>query len=155
MNKFETGVNWRKIKAEYIAGGISQRKLAEKYGVSASNLMRKANREQWNKRREAAESKAIAKTEQRTAEKTAEIASDNAVLLERAKTALLGKVVRMIENFPDSGAQVVKKKQNGALLTFSLKDIATVLAVVEDKTEKGKGVDVEDLAPLAELLRDE
>lgn len=155
MNKFETGVNWRKIKAEYIAGGISQRKLAEKYGVSASNLMRKANREQWNKRREAAESKAIAKTEQRTAEKTAEIASDNAVLLERAKTALLGKVVRMIENFPDNGAQVVKKKQNGALLTFSLKDIATVLAVVEDKTEKGKGVDVEDLAPLAELLRDE
>jgi uncharacterized protein YjcR len=155
VNKFETGVNWRKIKAEYIAGGISQRKLAEKYGVSASNLMRKANREQWNKRREAAESKAIAKTEQRTAEKTAEIASDNAVLLERAKTALLGKVVRMIENFPDSGAQVVKKKQNGALLTFSLKDIATVLAVVEDKTEKGKGVDVEDLAPLAELLRDE
>ena len=77
------------------------------------------------------------------------------MLLERAKTALLGKVVRMIENFPDSGAQVVKKKQNGALLTFSLKDIATVLAVVEDKTEKGKGVDVEDLAPLAELLRDE
>lgn len=155
MNKFETGVNWRKIKAEYIAGGISQRKLAEKYGVSASNLMRKANREQWNKRREAAESKAIARTEQKTAEKTAEIASDNAVLLERAKTALLGKVVSMIENFPDSGAQVVKKKQNGALLTFSLKDIATVLAVVEDKTEKGKGVDVEDLAPLAELLRDE
>ena len=27
-------MNWSKIKAEYIAGGISQRKLAEKYGVS-------------------------------------------------------------------------------------------------------------------------
>ena len=151
MNKFETGVNWRKIKAEYIRGGISQRALAEKHGISQRTIERRAQREKWTEKRRDADGKAVEKV----AEKNAEVIADNAVMLERAKTALLGKVVRMIENFPDSGAQVVKKKQNGALLTFSLKDIATVLAVVEDKTEKGKGVDVEDLAPLAELLRDE
>ena len=144
-------MNWRKIKAEYIKGGISQRALAEKHGISQATAERRAKKEKWTTKRREAEQKSIEKV----TEKNAEVIADNAVMLERAKTALLGRVVRMIEIFPDSGAQVVKRKQNGALLTYSLKDIATVLAVVEDKTEKGKGVDVEDLAPLAELLRDE
>lgn len=151
MNKFETGVNWRKIKAEYIAGGISQRALAEKYGVSATMVMRKANKEKWTEKRAAAERKALERVEQ----KNADLVADNATLLEQAKTALLRRVVDMIDKYPDTGAQEVKRKQNGALLKYSLKDIATVLAVVESKQEKGKAADIEDLAPLAELLRDE
>lgn len=151
MNKFETGVNWRKIKAEYIKGGISQRAIAEKYGVSQRTIERRAQREKWTEKRRDADGKAVEKV----AEKTAEAIADNAVMLERAKNALLSRVVGMIENFPDTGAQEVKRKQNGALLKYSLKDIATVLAVVESKAEKGKAADIEDLAPLAELLRDE
>ncbi len=38
---------WSKIKAEYIAGGISYRKLAEKYQVSFNTLKDKAVKEQW------------------------------------------------------------------------------------------------------------
>ena len=144
-------MNWRKIKAEYIAGGISQRALAEKYGVSAGHLMNRAAKEKWNDKRKAAESKALEKTEQ----KTAEIVADNAVLLERAKTGLLRRVVEMIENFPVTSAAEVKTKQNGAILKYSMKDIAAVLSVLEDKTEKGQSADIEDLSPLAELLRDE
>lgn len=151
LNKDETGVNWRKIKAEYIAGGISQRALAEKYGVSATMVMRKANKEKWTEKRAAAERKALEKVEQ----KNADLVADNATLLEQAKTALLRRVVDMIDKYPDTGAQEVKRKQNGALLKYSLKDIAAVLAVVESKQEKGKAADIEDLAPLAELLRDE
>lgn len=147
----KTGVNWRKIKAEYIAGGISQRKLAVKYGVNPNLLMRHANKEGWNKKRKAAESKALEKVEQ----KTAEIISDNAVLLERAKTGLLRRVVDMIENYPATSAAEVKTKQNGAILKYSMKDIAAVLSVLEDKTAKGQSADIEDLSPLAELLRDE
>ena len=145
----KTGVNWRKIKAEYIAGGISQRKLAVKYGVNPNLLMRHANKEGWNKKRKAAESKAMEKVEQ----KTAEAIADNAVLIEKAKTGLLRRVVDMIENYPDSNAAEVKRKQNGALLKYSLKDIAAVLAVLEDKTTKGQSTDIEDLSPLAELLK--
>ena len=151
MNKFETGVNWRKIKAEYIAGGISQRALAEKYGVSRTLVMRKANKEKWTEKRAAAETKAMQIVEQKTAEEIA----DTAVLLEQAKKALLRRVVGMIDKYPDTGAQEVKTKRNGAILKYSLKDIAAVLAVVESKQEKGKAADIEDLAPLAELLRDE
>ena len=40
-------VDWNAIKAEYIAGGTSYRKLAEKYGVSKSTLMKVAAREGW------------------------------------------------------------------------------------------------------------
>ena len=151
LNKHETGVNWRKIKAEYIAGGISQRALAEKYGVSRTLVMRIANKEKWTEKRAAAEAKAMQMVEQ----KTAEIVSDNAVLIEQAKTALLRRVVGMIDKYPDTGAQEVKTKRNGAILKYSLQDIAAVLAVIEDKTEKGKATDIEDLSPLTELLRDE
>ncbi len=40
-------VDWNTIKAEYIAGGIGYRKLAEKYGVSFSTLSQMAMREKW------------------------------------------------------------------------------------------------------------
>lgn len=144
-------MNWRKIKAEYIAGGISQRKLAEKYKVNRNLLMRIAARDKWTELRAKSEAKALERVEQ----KTAEIVSDNAVLLERAKTGLLRRVVDMIENYPATSAAEVKTKQNGAILKYSMKDIAAVLSVLEDKTAKGQSADMEDLSPLAELLRDE
>ena len=40
-------VDWKKIKAEYLAGGTSYRKLADKYGVSFTTLTRTAKRENW------------------------------------------------------------------------------------------------------------
>ena len=40
-------VDWKAIKAEYIAGGISYRKLAEKYSVPFSTLSQMAMREKW------------------------------------------------------------------------------------------------------------
>ena len=144
-------MSWRKVKAEYIAGGISQRALAEKYGIPWGTMRTRANKEKWNAKRIASEKKAMQKTEQ----KTAEVIADNAVLLERAKTGLLKRVVGMIENYPESNAAEIKKKQNGAYLKYSLKDLAAVLSVLEDKTQKGQSVDIEDLSPLTELLRDE
>lgn len=144
-------MSWRKIKAEYISGKSSQRALAEKYGVSRSTLIRRANKEHWTQKRKQAETE----TEKKVQQKTAEIVSDNAVLIERAKTALLTRVVDMIEKYPNTGAQTVKTKRNGALLTYSLKDIATVLALVEDKAQKGQGADIEDLSPLMGLLEND
>ena len=40
-------VDWKAIKAEYIAGGTSYQKLAEKHGVSFSTLSHLAKREKW------------------------------------------------------------------------------------------------------------
>lgn len=38
---------WNKIKAEYIQGNLSYRKLAEKHGVSFSTLRKRASVEKW------------------------------------------------------------------------------------------------------------
>lgn len=40
-------MDWKAIKSEYIAGGISYRKLADKYGISFSTLKRRAALEKW------------------------------------------------------------------------------------------------------------
>ena len=50
-------VDWTKIKAEYIAGGTSYRKLVDKYGVSRTTLQRKAKEENWIGLRSQAEAK--------------------------------------------------------------------------------------------------
>ena len=151
MNQYvKTGVNWRKIKAEYIAGGISQRALAEKYGVSRTMVMRKANKEKWTEKRTAAETKAIEKVEQRTAETIA----DNAVILQNIKTKLLRKLESMVDAYPDANAAEIKRRTKSTEITYRMRDIAAVYAALEDKTIKAS-VDIEDLSPLAELLKDD
>ena len=53
-------INWEHIKAEYLIGGISQRDLAKKHGVSFNTLKDVANKEQWKSLQ--TEIKAIATT---------------------------------------------------------------------------------------------
>lgn len=54
-------INWDAIKAEYIAGGISQRELAKKHGITARMVSDHASRECWAKQRERCRAKAVAK----------------------------------------------------------------------------------------------
>ena len=143
-------MSWRKIKAEYIAGGISQRALAEKYGVSLPTLARRAKKEKWTAKRKAADMKAVEKV----SEKTAEIVADNAVLLEKIKTGLLQRLAGMVANFPNTNAAEVRNRIGNTDYIYRMKDLAAVYAALEDKTVKAN-VEIEDLSPLVELLRDE
>lgn len=90
--------DWNSIRAEYIGGGISQRKLAAKYGVSPDVLMQKANREHWKQDRDKAFSRGIAKSQQ----KAADAISSNAEIAARIKSKLLRKLEREIDALPDS-----------------------------------------------------
>ena len=146
----ETGVSWRKIKAEYIAGGISQRKIAAKYGVPFGTLQKRARVEKWNAKRQKAEDRTVEKVTQKTAEEVA----DNAVTLQRIKAKLLGKVESMIDNFPNTNAGEMRERIGSVDYIYRLKDLAAVYASLEEKTFKAS-VDIEDLSPLTELLRDE
>lgn len=47
MSGKKRGPNWTAIKAEYLAGGTSYRKLAAKHQVNASTLEKRAKREKW------------------------------------------------------------------------------------------------------------
>ena len=63
--------DWKKIKAEYVQGGTSQRKLVAKYGVSLSSISRASKREKWAELRKQAEDKANAKIVNSVAEREA------------------------------------------------------------------------------------
>lgn len=55
--------NWNEIKAEYVRGGITQKALAEKHGVSAGTLRHKAAAEGWRAQRQLQESGQITRAE--------------------------------------------------------------------------------------------
>ena len=150
MKNHETGVSWRKIKAEYIAGGISQRKLAAKYDIPFGTLQKRARVEKWNSKRRNAEDKAVEKVTQ----KTAETVADNAVVLERIKGKLLNRLEKMVDAYPETQAAEVRLNGDGITTTYRMRDLAAVYAALEDKTVKAS-VDIEDLSPLAALLKDD
>lgn len=146
-------VSWRKIKAEYVAGGISQRALAEKWGVPMTTLVKHAKKEKWTARRKDAENKAVEKA----SEKVAEAVADNAVVLERIKGKLLARLETMVDEFPGRNAAELKvrtfDKTKATETKYSIRDIAAVYAALEEKTAKG-GADIEDLSVLADLLKE-
>lgn len=92
----EKRIDWDKIRAEYIAGNTSYRKLAKKHKVPISNLNRVARNERWTELRETARNKAVAKQIQ----KTAASAADNAATAQRIKAKLLARLEREIDSLP-------------------------------------------------------
>lgn len=65
-------MDWKKIKAEYIAGGTSYRKLCDKYGVPLSTLKRVAHDEDWVGLREQCKTKSATKIIEIESDKQAE-----------------------------------------------------------------------------------
>lgn len=90
-------VDWEKIKAEYLQGGTSYRKLADKHGVPFSTLEKKARSENWTEQRKEVGEKAATKARQKIVSQRAK----DIELLDRSRTLLIQKLHRTIEKFPD------------------------------------------------------
>lgn len=65
-------MDWKRIKAEYIAGGTSYRKLCEKYGCALSTIKRIARDEDWVGLRNQCKAKAATKIIELESDKQAE-----------------------------------------------------------------------------------
>lgn len=141
----EKRVNWNAIRAEYIGGGISQRKLAKKYGVSDTTLMKKANAEGWHKLREKAEIKSTAQAQQ----KTAEAAADNALIAADIKKRLLLRLKRIEEKYPFDATEV-RTHEGKSTVTFRIKDLT---AAYRDLTDDMPKTETDKNAPIYELIR--
>ena len=89
-------MDWNKIKAEYIAGGTSYRKLCTKYGCSFTTLTRTAQREDWVGLRQQAEDKAETKIVNVVSEKKADIDKKYFNLVDK----LMQRAEEVIENTP-------------------------------------------------------
>lgn len=130
--------DWAKIRAEYIAGGISQRKLAAKYHVSFNTLSKKANAEKWAQQREETYNKSATKAQQKKANETA----SNAVKLEQAKGLLIDKLKRAIEQMPESAGthsrQYISKGDKKMTVDYDLLEMVTALEkLAKDDDSKG------------------
>lgn len=55
-------VDWTKIKTEYLTTETSYRKLAQKYGVNATTIAKRASKEDWVSHRQQQASKVLSKT---------------------------------------------------------------------------------------------
>lgn len=96
-------VDWLKIKSDYINGGGSYRKLAEKYEVSFNTLQDRAKREGWKEQKESHHDKITTNSLQKTEEKISDALSNEAA----AKVRIRGKLIRMAEKWIDSVKETI------------------------------------------------
>ena len=108
-------MDWKKIKAEYIAGGISYRKLAQKYGVSFNTLKTRAKEEQWYKLRQQKDHRTTTKIVESLSDKDAEKAVDIIDVADK----LLGKISELMDAVP-------LDTQSMKHLTSALKDLKDI-----------------------------
>ena len=113
--------DWGKIKAAYIAGGTSYRKLAKENGLTLAELRTVAQREKWVKLREQAQHRANTKIANTIGDKSAKEATDIIVVADK----LLDKITELIETAPLE-SQAIRQ------LTSALKDLREIKGI---KTE--------------------
>ena len=139
-------INWHKVRAEYIAG-MSQRKLAEKYGCNRAAIERRCRLEKWSEARKDARANIQEKIIQKTADKIA----DNATVAADLKKALLLRLKRIEEHYPIDATEVKTKIGNNWAI-FRIRDLT---AAYKDLTEdlQAAGNENELLRSLLELER--
>lgn len=113
--------DWKRMKAEYIAGDISYRELAAKYGVPFGTLRKVAAREQWAQKRAQARTKADTILINKVGAAEGKKASDIIDVADK----LLDKITELIETAPLE-SQAIRQ------LTSALKDLRDIKGI---KTE--------------------
>lgn len=130
--------DWAAIRAEYIAGGISYRKLATKYAVSLSTLRKRAERERWGEMR----SQAYAMAGTKSVEQAAEAAATYDSRIYATADKLLDKVSEAIEAIDGTD-------------TGSMRQIAAILRDLQDiKGMRSELMRRETEARIAKLRRE-
>ena len=111
--------DWKAIKAEYIRGGTSYRKLCSKYGVSFSSLRGIAGKEKWTELREQAQHKSNTKLVEKVSDETS---GKNTKIIDVADK-LLDKLNQVIDTTDVLTAKTLKD------ITSALKDLKDIKGV--------------------------
>ena len=128
-------MDWNIIKAEYIAGGTSYRKLAKKYKVSFTTLQGVAKREKWVDLKRQAQDKSDTKIVNTVARDIAK----NSVTLNNVCDKVLKKIEFILENYEEIDTQSIKH------ITSSLKDIKDIKGVKSDIDLKEQNARIDKL----------
>ena len=133
-------MDWKKLKAEYIAGGTSYRKLAEKYGESLSNIKRIAKDENWVELKNQCKAKA--------ATKIIEIESDKQAERMKRLLTVSDKLLLAVED-------AVEKFQAGELLLEkgALKSLSGTIKDIKDIQNIKTQLDIEEQKARIAILK--
>lgn len=108
-------VDWNVLRTEYIAGGISYRKLAEKHNISRRTIEEKAREEQWYKQKQAVCGKTVAKT----VEILSDVEANKAVKVVEVADSILNRLYELAEGIE-------------SLSTKELRDMALTLKTIKE-----------------------
>lgn len=130
--------DWQKIKTEYITMDTSYRKLAQKYGVTYTNIGIRSRKEGWPELRKQHNAKTITKTMNAIANNQA----SRAARLQTVADKLLAKVERLIEDDEELLAD-----------TQSMRDISRILKDLKDIQMIKSDADMREQEARIEKLR--
>ena len=132
MSTIAKRVNWQKVKAEYVAGSISQRKLAQKYKIPFSTLQSRAKRGKWGE-----EKKAVAvEITQNAIKKTSDAVENNAVLVAEIKRKGLETLNRLLDQFNELNCTEHRDITKTSVDIKRLKDITAAFKDLTDDMPK-------------------
>jgi hypothetical protein len=132
-------VDWKRIKAEYLAGGTSYRKLAQKYGITLAVLRNVAEREEWVKLKAQAQHKTNTKIVDAVSDKAAQKAIDIIDVADK----LLGKISELMDEVP-------LDTQSMKHLTSALKDLKEIKGFKSDADMREQEARIRNLEKQAE-----
>lgn len=139
-------VDWLTIRNDYINGGGSYRKLAEKYGVSFAVLKDKAVGEKWKQAKEQHANSIRTETEQKARDKISDALSDEAASKVRIRVRLL----EMGENWLNNLEEITDTNEFRRMV----QSFADMGVFEKDVSEYAQGNETED-DPLTKALKEE
>ena len=124
-------MDWKKLKAEYVAGGTSYRKLAEKYKVSYNTLAKVAAKENWGSLKQ--------ETAEKITTKIIEIESDKQAERMKRLLTVSDKLLLAVED-------AVNKFQAEELLLdrTALKSLSGTIKDIKDIQSIKSSLDIEE-----------
>lgn len=132
--------DWKSIKTEYITTDTSYRKLAQKYGVSATQICNKGKEEGWVGQRE----QFLSKTTAKTLEKISQQEANRAAKIHSVADKLLLK----IEAIADSSGHMSSKDIRA--LTAAIRDLKEIQNVRSDADRREQEARIANLQKNAE-----
>lgn len=101
-----SSIPWSKIRAEWLKGGITQKELADKYGVKLKTIQNRASNEGWKKEK----GKIREETEDRLRERVVRARVNHLEKLIEANEALLDGLVKMAKQIQTRPGAVLRDK---------------------------------------------
>lgn len=138
-------MDWKRIKAEYVAGGTSYRKLAEKYKVSFGTLRKVAAKEKWTDLR----SKAVAKEDTKMVDAISEKNANRASKIIDVADKLLDKISKTVDSMDVIDSQSLKH------FTSALKDLKEIKGFKSDADMREQEARIAKLQKEAEAGNEE